>query len=304
MKVLVTGGAGFIGSHLVNALIDKGLDVVVVDNLSTGKEANINQSATFINADICSTNIRDIFDIHKPQITFHLAAQSNVRKSMTSPIEDMQNNIAGSINLLQCCVATGVEKIVYASSAAVYGLPEILPINETHRVKPLSPYGISKHTVEHYLDVYYRTAGLKYTILRYSNVYGERQDPAGEGGVISVFLDRLQKDEPVLVYGDGEQTRDFINVQDVVEANIKAMIFGSGEVFNISTGKSTSINNLIKTIERTFSKNIKIGYQASRSGDIKDSLLSNNKACQYLFWTPVVGLEEGISNMNMRTLSA
>jgi UDP-glucose 4-epimerase len=212
MKVLVTGGAGFIGSNLVDRLIEKKYEVVIIDNLSTGKKEHINKNATFYKADISSNEIEDIFKKENINIVIHTAAQIDVQKSINDPIYDCKNNIIGTLNILEACKKHKIEKLVYSSSAAVYGQPDYLPVDEEHPINAMSGYGISKHTPEHYINMYSDIYGLNASILRYSNVYGPRQDPKGEGGVISIFVDKMLNNEEPIIYGDGEQTRDFIYV--------------------------------------------------------------------------------------------
>ncbi|GAB6117189.1 hypothetical protein JCM16816_07860 [Thermoanaerobacter brockii subsp. lactiethylicus] len=201
MKALVTGGAGFIGSNIVDLLIENGYEVVIVDNLSTGKEEFINKKAIFYKKDIIDEDLCKIFEKEKPDYVIHQAAQIDVQKSIDNPVFDAKINVLGTVNLLECCRKSGVKKVIYASSAAVYGNPEYLPIDEVHKINPISYYGISKHTPEHYFVVYRQLYGLKYTILRYANVYGIRQDPKGEGGVISIFLDKMLKGERPIIFG-------------------------------------------------------------------------------------------------------
>jgi UDP-glucose 4-epimerase len=294
MKVIVTGGCGFIGSHIVDYLIDDGNEVYVIDNLSTGKLANLNKKAEFFNSDIGSDEVREIFHRVRPQVVYHEAAQIDIQKSIMYPVFDAETNISGTVNILNCCRDFGTGKIIYASSAAVYGDPQYLPVDEEHITDPISFYGISKHTPEHYIKVYGELYGLKYTILRYANVYGIRQDPKGEGGVISIFLDKIIKNEPLEIYGDGEQTRDFINVKDVAVANIKALNAGDGTAINISTGKPVSINELFEIIKKISNKELKLQYEDARKGDIKDSFLLNTKAKDILDFVPAYDIEMGI----------
>ena len=208
MKVLVTGGAGFIGSHVVDALVKKGDDVVIIDNFSTGFEKNVNPAATLYRLSICDTAIERIFALEKPEVVFHLAAQTSVTQSITNPVYDASVNILGSLNVISSCVSSGVHKIVYASSCALYGTPEYLPVDEKHPVKSLSPYGVSKHTGELYLFQNHVVYGLSYIALRYSNVYGPRQNPRGEGGVVAIFAGKMLSGEKPTIYGLGDKSRD------------------------------------------------------------------------------------------------
>ncbi|SNX52904.1 SDR family oxidoreductase [Thermoanaerobacterium sp. RBIITD] len=294
MNILVTGGAGFIGSNIVDFLIDNGYDVVVVDNMSTGKKENINKRARFYNVDITDSNLYKVFENEKIDVVIHHAAQIDIQKSIKDPVFDAKVNILGTINLLECCRKYGVKKIIYASSAAVYGNPEYLGVDEKHRVYPISYYGISKHTPEHYFEVYNELYGLKYTVLRYANVYGIRQDPKGEGGVISIFIDKMLKGERPVIFGDGEQTRDFIFVKDVAKANLLALKKGDNEIINISTNKAITINELVDIMNEIMGTYLKPIYTNSRKGDIVHSYLDNKKALEVLGWEPEYQLEQGL----------
>lgn len=295
MKILVTGGAGFIGSNIVDKLISLGYKTVVVDNLSTGNKENINSNTKFYQLDITSPNMEDIFEQEEITHVIHHAAQIDVQHSIQDPLFDIKNNIMGTVNLLENCKDYGVKKIVYASSAAVYGEPDYLPVDEEHPIKAMSPYGISKHTPEHYIKMYKQLYGLDYTILRYANVYGPRQDPKGEGGVISIFVDKMLSGEEPIIFGDGEQTRDFVYVGDIVEANIKALTKGDGEIINISCNTQDSVNDLYKTINGIMKTNLQAIYKEERKGDIRDSYLDNNKAKKVLNWFPAYDLREGLT---------
>lgn len=295
MKVLVTGGAGFIGSHIVDQLISNNYEAIVVDNLSTGKEENINPAAVFYKVDI--TNYQDlnkVFSEEKPDYVIHQAAQISVQNSIINPSFDADINIIGTVNLLSCCVKFGSKKIIFASSAAVYGNPIYLGIDEAHSVQPLSFYGISKQIAEHYIKVFSGLYNLKYTILRYANVYGIRQDPKGEGGVVSLFVDKLLNDELPAIFGDGKQTRDFIYVEDIALANLAAIYSGDGETINISTNQPMSIIELLKMMNEICGTSIKAVYAEVRQGDIRESYLNNTKAKQILAWEPVHSLYEGL----------
>ena len=295
MKILVTGGAGFIGSHIVDRLILEKFKVIVVDNFSSGKRENVNQQAKVNQCDITnSIKLDSIFEVVKPEVVIHHAAQISVQHSLNYPNNDANVNVIGTLNVLQKCVKHSVKKIIYASSAAVYGDPKYLPVDEEHPLNPLSPYGISKHTPEHYISMFNELYGLDYTILRYANVYGPRQDAEGEGGVVSIFVDRILQQKPISIFGDGCQTRDFIYVEDIAEANLLAIKNGSREVINISTNSQTSVNELLKVLSVINSTFIEPDYQLIRLGDIRHSYLDNNKAQNKLSWQPRYTLFEGL----------
>ncbi|NLW24783.1 MAG: SDR family oxidoreductase [Clostridia bacterium] len=294
MNVLVTGGAGFIGSHIVDKLINEGLDVVVIDNLSTGKLENLNENAKFYNLDITSNQLSTIFQQEKIDVVIHQAAQIDVQKSLQDPVYDSKVNINGTVNLLECCRKYNVSKIIYASSAAVYGKPEYLPIDEKHPIQPMSFYGISKFTPENYFRIYKELYGLNYTILRYSNIYGPRQDSKGEGGVIAIFIDKLLNEQTPIIFGDGEQTRDFLYVEDVAEANFRAIFKGDGEILNISTNTRISVNQLYTELTKILQLDFKPVYREARPGDILHSSLNNQKAIQILNWQPKYTFSEGL----------
>src|SRR6056297_234380 len=261
MQILVTGGAGFIGSNLVDGLIAKGHKVIVVDNLSTGKKKNLNKQAKFYQMDIRNEELKQVFAANQITHVIHHAAQIDVQHSIKDPSFDAQNNILGTINLLENCRIYEVEKIIYASSAAVYGEPEYLPLDEQHPVKAMSPYGISKHTPEHYIKMYSQLYNLKYTIFRYANAYGPRQDPKGEGGVVSIFVDQMLAQKRPHIFGDGKQTRDFIHVYDIVKANILALKSGDNSLLNISTANRDSVNDLVANLNQISDYEIKPIYE-------------------------------------------
>lgn len=294
MKAVVTGGAGFIGSHIVDKLIELGHEVVVIDNLSTGNIDNVHPGARFYLEDITDQRIISIFKMEKPQFVFHHAAQIDVQVSLKQPFYDAKVNILGTINVQEACLKSGVQKIIYASSAAAYGEPDYLGLDERHRVDPVSYYGISKHTPEHYLKVYQQHYGLRFTALRYANVYGIRQDPKGEGGVIAIFADKLLANQSPTIFGDGHQTRDFIYVQDIVAANLAALSRGDGHILNIGTGVQTSINILFDKMKAVSKSNLKAQYGPERPGDIRDSYFDNSQAKEILNWEPRYSLDEGL----------
>ncbi|KOP66243.1 UDP-glucose 4-epimerase [Bacillus sp. FJAT-18019] len=294
MRVIVTGGAGFIGSSIVSELITKGHTVGIIDNLSTGKRENINLNSKFYNIDINSNELMGVFEDFKPEIVIHHAAQVSVSKSMVNPLFDEESNIRGTINLLNCCVIYGVKKILYASSAAVYGIPKTLPISENHAIDPISFYGISKYVPETYIKIFSKLHGLNYTIFRYANVYGPKQDQFGEGGVISIFINKILEKEKIVINGDGLQTRDFIFVQDIVAANMEALDHGDRKTLNISTNKKVSINELVTIMSNVAQEKVDYMHGESRLGDIMHSLLDNSSAMKELNWRPNFDLYEGL----------
>ncbi|QTL99668.1 NAD-dependent epimerase/dehydratase family protein [Iocasia frigidifontis] len=294
MKVLVTGGAGFIGSNIVDCLVEQGYQTVIVDNLSQGKAENINQGAEFYQVDVSSPLINGVFKKEGITHVIHHAAQIDVQQSLRDPLFDIKNNITGTVNLLECCRKYNVKKIIYPSSAAVYGEPDYLPLDECHPLKAISPYGISKHTPEHYLRAYQELYDLDYTIFRYANVYGPRQDPKGEGGVISIFVDKMLAGERPVIFGDGEQSRDFIYVRDIVEANLKALSGAGGKLLNISSKIQVTVNELYQLINKILGSDLEPVYQKERKGDIRHSYLDNSRARAVLEWEPLYDLSSGL----------
>lgn len=295
MRILVTGGAGFIGSHIVDQLIKNKYEVSVVDNLSTGREENINPSSKFYKVDISDNeNLEKVFQAERPDYVIHQAAQINVQNSIRNPMFDAEANILGTINLLQCCVRFHTKKIVYASSAAVYGSPLYLGIDEEHVLNPPSFYGLSKQTSERYIQIFGELYPLNYTILRYANVYGIRQDPKGEGGVVSIFLGKLLGNEQPIVFGDGAQTRDFIYVEDIASANLAALYAGDGQVINVSRNQQTAVIELLEMMNEICGTNIKPIFAEARQGDIQTSYLDNRKARRLLSWEPIYSLKDGL----------
>jgi UDP-glucose 4-epimerase len=294
MQILITGGAGFIGSNIADYLIEQGKEVIIVDNLSSGKKENINKKSKFYQLDIRDQNLEKVFQENKISHVIHHAAQIDVQQSIADPIFDAENNILGTINLLEMCREYGAAKIIYASSAAVYGEPEHLPIAEEHPVKAMSPYGITKHTVEHYLKMYAELYDLKYTIFRYANAYGPRQDPKGEGGVVSIFLDKLLAEEDPVIFGDGKQSRDFIHVYDLVKANYLALDKADNQLLNISTAVQNSINQLVEDLNELSAYQLEASYKEAKPGDIRHSALDNTKAKKILGWGPQFDLKSGL----------
>lgn len=294
MRILVTGGAGFIASHLTDELVQRGHSVSVIDNLASGQPGNINKSIKFYFEDICSRSIKAIFKDEKPDCVIHHAAQPDVTTSLRDPWLDAQTNILGFINVLENSIYCGTREFILASSAAVYGEPIYLGIDEKHRKQPNSFYGLSKYCSEQYLAIYSRFYGISFTILRYANVYGPRQRNNAEGGVISIFINNMLNGRPVVIYGNGEQTRDFIYVSDVVAANIKALSNSLNQAINIGTGKSLSLNALYKLLQQILNIDIPPLYEQPKKGDILHSYLANQKALHYLNWKPQTDLICGL----------
>lgn len=296
MKVLVTGGAGFIGSHIVDGYLVEGHNVVVIDNLSSGKKENIHKKTKFYCLDITDkAKLKNIFEAEHFDIVNHHAAQIDVRKSVSDPLFDAHTNIIGLLNLLQNSVAHRVKRFIFASSGGViYGDDAVLPIQEHAKKNPLSPYGISKLTSEYYLNFYHTVYGLSFTILRYSNVYGPRQNPHGEAGVISIFSRLMLQGKKPTIFGDGAQTRDYVYVKDIVYANLLALEKGDNEAFNIGTGKETNVNELFEIIKRIVGYKGKVKYEKARAGELLRNCLDITKANKKLGWKPRHSLEQGL----------
>ncbi len=296
MRVLVTGGAGFIGSNIVDGCLAAGYEVVVVDNLHTGKRSNVAPEARFYEVDIRNISaLAEVIKREKPQIIFHEAALANVRESVEKPDIYAETNIIGSINLLEVSRKQGVSKVIYASTGgACYGEPTSLPATEEHPVNPLDPYGVSKHTVEHYLFLYKYNYGLDYTILRYPNVYGPRQDPFGEAGVIAIFTRQMLDNKECIVNGNGEQQRDFVYVDDIVKANLLATDKGSGQIYNLGWGEPVSVNEVFSALKAATGYRKEPTYGPAKVGEVYRIYLDSSKAGQDLDWQPQIALQEGI----------
>jgi len=295
MKVLVTGGAGFIGSNLVDKLIDLGYEVVIIDNLLTGSKENINPKAEFYEIDIRDLkDLEEVFKKHLPEYVFHLAAGYLVQ-SLDNPQRDAEINIIGTINLIEMCLKYNVKKIIYSNSGgASYGEPKKIPIIENHSINPLTPYGASKYTAEMYLYMYYKNHSLNYTALRYANIYGPRQNPKLEGGVVCVFLDALLKGKRPIMKSDGTLTRDYVYVGDVVDANILAMKKGKCEGYHVSTGIETNVLNLFKIMQKVVNTDLEVIRGEPRIGDPKRAVFDNSKIKRDLDWEPKISLEQGV----------
>ncbi len=292
---MVTGGAGFIGSHIVDGLIRRGHRVLVVDNLSSGKKENLNPKAKFYKIDIREKKLENIFKKEKPEFVCHQAAHINLRASVRDPIFDAENNIIGSLNVLQNCVKYKVKKIVFASTGgALYGEAKVIPTPETYPAWPISPYGVAKLSVEHYLYYYFKVFNLPYTVLRYANVYGPRQDAKGEAGVVAIFTEKMIFGGQPIINGDGRQTRDYVFVGDVVEANILAIKNKKCGIYNIGTGVETNVNQIFKKLTKITGAKVQEVYGPKPAGEQRRSCLSFAKIRRELGWKPRVKLEEGL----------
>lgn len=293
MNCLVTGGAGFIGSHVVDYLLNDGHKVFVIDNLSSGNKSNLNIKAKLFEISINDKSIEDLLIKNKIEIVFHLAAQINVRKSIENPIYDAELNIIGSLNLLNACVKAKVRKIVFSSTGgAIYGEASAVPTPENYPENPESPYAIAKLSVEKYIQFFSKIHGIDYAILRYSNVYGPRQNAKGEAGVISIFVNNALNDKELSVFGSGLQTRDYVYVKDVAKANI--LVINKAGTYNVSTSVQTSINDLIKTISKLTNKQLKVINKDEIKGEIKVSSLDNSRI-KDIGWKNDYSLEQGLN---------
>ena len=295
MKILVTGGAGFIGSHVVDAYVAAGHDVLIVDDLSTGRESNLNPHARFHLLDLRTSTLDDLFAAEKPEIVNHHAAKASVRESIVEPALYADVNVTGGINLLECCRKHKVSKFIYASTGgAVYGEPRYLPADEAHPVAPLDPYGVSKAAFEFYLPLYFKYHNIRYTILRYANVYGPRQDPYGEAGVVAIFTGRMLAREQVTINGSGEQERDFVYVGDVAQANVLALHKGDSGTYNIGTGVGTSVNTLFAEVKRIVGSDQPERHGPAKVGEVFKIWLNADRARRELGWHPASDLDQGL----------
>lgn len=296
MRVLITGGAGFIGSNIADAMAAQGHAVAVLDDLSTGKEKNVSTGIKLYRADIRDNDaLARVFDDFKPEIISHQAAKADVRESLQKPQLYADVNIIGSLNVLENARRVGTKKIIYAGTGgATYGEPKYLPVKEDHPVNPLDPYGASKHHVEHYLFLYNYNYGLKYTVLRYPNVYGPRQNPFGEAGVIAIFTYKMLNGETPTINGKGDKERDFCFVGDVARANVLALYAGDNEIYNIGSGVGTDINTLYEKLQNATGFHKPANYSPDKPGEVYKIYLDATKAGKELGWEANVGLEEGL----------
>jgi UDP-glucose 4-epimerase len=294
-NVLVSGGAGFIGSNTVDYLIERGYSVSVIDDLSTGKRENLNPKAGFFQADITG-DVRAVFEKARPDVVMHMAAHIDVRKSLSDPAYDARANVLGTINMLEASRQSGVGKFVYISSGgAVYGEPVKNPVDESHPIAPLSPYGASKYAGEKYVQLYGRTHGLDYNILRYGNVFGPRQDPLGEAGVIAIFTGLLTGNKPPTIFGDGRQTRDFAYVSDIASANLLALeCRGKSRVYNIGSGIATSVNDITEKLIKATGATVKACHGPPVAGEVRHIHLDISLAGKELGFKPNTSVDEGI----------
>lgn len=296
MRVLLTGGAGFIGSHIADALVREGHRVTVVDNLLSGFAQNVNPAARFVEMSVCDASLAEVFRSEMPRIVIHHAAQMVIQRSVADPVFDAEQNILGSLNVITNCLRFGTKKLIYASSGgAIYGQPEYLPVDERHPVNPFSEYGVSKHTVEHYLYLYGLRGELDYVVLRYPNVYGPRQNPRGEAGVVAIFASQMMAEKECTIYGSGDKTRDYLHVSDIVSANMAAMQRGWQAIYNLGTGVETSDQEVFDTLADVLGYTGSPRYASVRPGEIQRICLDSSKARKELGWNPKFTLREGLA---------
>jgi len=297
VKILVTGGAGFIGSHVVDAYVLAGHEVAVLDNFSTGRDENVNPAAKVFRADVRDQpQVQQAIASFKPDVVNHHAAQSEVPKSVADPGYDAHVNVVGGLNVLKAAADNSVRKVIFSSTGgALYGEPDVVPADEDHPVRPLSPYGTSKLAFEQYLGTFERTFHLKFTTLRYANIYGARQDfHAEEGRVIAIFASRMIEDKPVTIDGDGSQSRDMLHVGDVATANLAALERGDGGTYHVSTGIPVTVNDLFRKLALLTEYKQPPLYGPARKGDVYRIALDNARAKEQLGWEPRITLEEGL----------
>ncbi len=293
--ILITGGAGFVGSHIADAYLAAGHEVVVVDDFFTGHIENVNPQCEFHEIDIRDAGLEDLFRSRKFDVVSHQAARGNVRASMEDPMTYADVNVRGGANVLECCRKHGVRKIIYSSTGGcVYGDPKYLPADEAHPLQPRDPYGASKASYELYLPVYALNYGLKYTILRYPNVYGPRQDPFGEAGVVSIFIGQMLRNLQPVINGDGEQLRDYVHVSDVVRANLMVLNQGDNQTFNVGWGEGTSVNQIFHLLTEILNHHVPEVHGPPKLGEIRQTYLDSAKIAAALGWKPKMPLREGL----------
>jgi UDP-glucose 4-epimerase len=295
VKILVTGGAGFIGSHIADAYVREGHDVVVIDDLSSGTRQNVNPNAKFIQLDIRDKGVEELFQSERFEVVNHHAAQMDVRRSVADPQFDASVNVLGGLNILENARRHNVRKVVFSSTGgAIYGEQDYFPADEQHPLRPLSPYGITKLCTEKYLFYYKEVHGIDHVILRYANIYGPRQNPHGEAGVVAIFASRLLHDEQPVINGDGKQTRDYTFVADVVKANVAALSYKGSNIFNVGTGKEHDVNFLFKVLREHLNNVCPEKHGPAKLGEQMRSVISFAKIHQELGWSPTVSLEDGL----------
>lgn len=295
MKILITGGAGFIGSHVAGTLADAGHEIHIIDDLSAGRLENVREGHTFHQLDIRSAEAARLFEEHRFEALVHLAAQMDVRRSVADPRFDADVNLGGVLNLLEAGRKNGLKRVVFSSTGgAIYGEPDYVPQDEAHPMNPISPYGITKFTTEKYLYFYQKAYGIASVALRYGNVYGPRQNPHGEAGVVAIFIQRLSAGEPVVIFGDGEQTRDYVYVGDVARANLAALNYEDSGVFNIGTGVETTVNYLFEVVRDRIAPSAMATHAPARVGEQMRSVLDYDLARRVLGWKPEVDIREGL----------
>lgn len=295
MNILVTGGAGFIGSQIADEYIKLGHNVIITDNLSTGVKEFINPKAEFYEVDIRDDKISEIFKKHKIDVINHHAAQIDLRKSVDDPKYDVDVNVIGSINLLQNAIENTVKKFIFASTGgAIYGEPDYFPADEKHPTRPYAPYGINKNTIEKYLFYYNHVYGLNYIVFRYANVYGPRQNPYGECGVVAIFTDKMLGASKPVINGDGKQTRDYVFVQDVVNANVLALDANGPVIYNIGTSVETSVNYIFNKVNEYAGTKLEENHGPAKKGEQMRSVLSYEKIKKELGWNPKINMDEGL----------
>jgi UDP-glucose 4-epimerase len=296
VKILVTGGAGFIASHVSDAFLELGHDVAIVDNFASGKRENVPAGAAFYEVDIRDDRLGDVFQAEKPEVVVHHAAHIEVARSVREPAYDASINILGSLNLLEHCREHGVKKIIYAGTGgALVGEPIYIPVDEAHPIDPLAPYGVSKHTVEHYLFTYKANHGIEYTVLRYPNVYGPRQDPHGEAGVVAIFSLQMLAGQTPTIFGDGTKTRDYCYVGDIAAANVLALNSPLSGVYNLGRGIEVSDLEVFEAVRIAVGSETVPRFEPVRPGEVEHIALDSSKAQRELGWTWKVDFSEGVA---------